>query len=273
MKILSLSPPAPILMTSQEETTELWTRFCGAVHDSLTKSASRTLPSFQHSCQSLWPRFIAPIIAGSHTSREFSKLLIASRGHFQDEALLNPSIISVPSSGSTTAPVAIPLAKQSQSSSDLATLLPIVARLLLLAAYLASHNASRHDLTVFSTFHNGKKKKRGGYSVSRGRSGTKHRKIARKLLGAHSFVMERMMAIFVAVRNEWAAAEGVGSSGLDGDIGLAIATLASLQLLVRVGLAADPMDRSARWRINAGWETIRAVGRSIGVEVEDWLVE
>ncbi|KAG6030077.1 hypothetical protein E4U41_000211, partial [Claviceps citrina] len=104
----------------------------------------------------------------------------------------------------------------------------------------------------------------------------KHRKIARKLLGAHAFVLERMMAIFEAVRSEWAPPPdrggGVCGSGLDGDVGMAIATLASLRLLVRVG-AGDLMDRAGKWRINVGWEAIRGMGRSIGVEVEDWLIE
>lgn len=82
-----------------------------------------------------------------------------------------------------------------------------------------------------------------------------------------------MMAIFEAVRSEWSP-EGstVGAAGLDGDIGMAIATLASLRLLVRVG-AGDMMDRSGKWRINVGWEAIRGIGRSIGVEIEEWLIE
>ncbi|CAM1509381.1 Fc.00g031200.m01.CDS01 [Cosmosporella sp. VM-42] len=267
VRILALRPPEPISGTTQQDTTDLWTRFCAAVHDSLTKSASRTLPSFRHSCTTLWPRFTAPIVAGTHTPKEFSKLLIAGRVHFQDESLLNPSIVSSRTkglpNGITTAP--------SKSSSDLTNLLPTTARLLLLAAYLASHNATRHDLTLFSTFHTGRKRRRGGISARGPRS--KHRKIARKLLGAHAFVLERMMAIFAAVRREWADSSGVGAAGLDGDVGMAIATLASLRLLVRVGGQGDVMDRGGKWRINVGWEVIRGIGRSIGVEVEEWLID
>jgi origin recognition complex subunit 5 len=82
-----------------------------------------------------------------------------------------------------------------------------------------------------------------------------------------------MMAIFEAVRGEWSPeGSGVSTSGLDGDIGMAIATLASLRLLVRVG-TGDMMDRSGKWRINVGWEAIRGIGRSIGVELEEWLIE
>ncbi|KAK7414751.1 hypothetical protein QQX98_006435 [Neonectria punicea] len=267
VRILSLTPPDAITGATQQETTDLWTRFCAAVHDSLTKSASRTLPSFRHSCHALWPRFTAPVVAGTHTPKEFSKLLIAARVHFQDESVLNPSIVSVRPGETDTA-----IAKSSVPTTDLTNLLPTTARLLLLAAYLASHNATRHDLTLFSTYHHGRKRRRGGFA-SRNATRTKHRKIARKLLGAHAFVLERMMAIFAAVRSEWAESSAVGAAGLDCDVGMAVATLASLRLLTRVGGAGDVMDRGGKWRINVGWEVIRGIGRSIGVEVEEWLID
>lgn len=157
---------------------------------------------------------------------------------------------------------------------ELTALLPTVARLLLLSAYLASHNAARHDLTLFSTHYHGRKRRRGGgFASSRGTPRSKHRKIARKLLGAHAFVLERMMAIFEAVRTEWTENRLIGTTGLDGDVGMAVATLASLRLLVRAGGGGDMMDRGGKWRINVGWEVVRGIGRSIGVEVEEWLIE
>ncbi|KAG5982174.1 hypothetical protein E4U55_002216 [Claviceps digitariae] len=314
VRILALSPPpTPIPSLTPQETRDLWTRFCAAVHDAFVRSAARTLPSFRHSCRALWPRFIAPVLAGTHSHKEFSKLLVAVRARFQDESLLNPSIVAVrpdvscaaaascPSTqshtttakydGGDTVPLPPPKSEpkpQSQpthttpasfAAADLTALLPIAARLLLLAAYLASHNPTKHDLTLFSTYHHGRKRRRGGGFVASRTAGhprTKHRKIARKLLGAHAFVLERMLAIFEAVRTEWAPEDSsaalVGAGGLDGDLGMAIATLASLRLLVRVG-AGDMMDRAGKWRVNVGWESIRGIGRSIGVEVEDWLIE
>ncbi|KAK1688532.1 origin recognition complex subunit 5 C-terminus-domain-containing protein [Colletotrichum godetiae] len=305
IKIISASPPSPTPTTTQDDTDFLWTRFVGAVCDALTTSASRTLPSCRHSCDALWARFTAPILARTHGPREFSKLLIASRVHFQDESLLNPSIVSIklgnPSS-TTAAPTTrlnghtpagtpskhgTPSSKHgttahtalSTATADLTTLLPTTTRLLLLAAYLASHNAPRHDLTLFSTYHHGRRKRRGGGFVApkRGRP-SKHKKISRKLLGAHAFVLERMLAIFAAVRSEWAAADvggfgTVGGSVVDGDVGMAISTLASLRLLMKVGTAGDPMDRGGKWRINVGWDIIRGVGRSVGIEVEEWLID
>ncbi|KAJ0352161.1 hypothetical protein KNSL1_002807 [Colletotrichum chrysophilum] len=243
-----------------------------------------------HSCEALWPRFVAPILARTHGPREFSKLLIASRVHFQDESLLNPGIVSIGPGATTSGPAVngngVPPGTPSKHAAqqvpnppttDLTTLLPTTARLLLLAAYLASHNAAKHDLVLFSTFHHGRKKRRGGGFVApkRGRP-SKHRKISRKLLGAHAFVLERMLAIFAALRAEWAADSIFGSgsaSVVDGDVGMALSTLASLRLLMKVGTAGDPMDRGGKWRINVGWDIIRGVGRSLGIEVEEWLID
>ncbi|KAK3386999.1 origin recognition complex subunit 5 C-terminus-domain-containing protein [Podospora didyma] len=305
--LAATDPPATLPGTTPEGTTDLWARFTAAVHDALARAASRTLPAFRHACAALWPRFTAPVVAGTHGAREFSKLLIAARVHFQEEKLLDPGIVAVPPSQPPTTtnttitngvaaanhpPKLQPLPLQQKVSSsvqhapDLAALLPTTARLLLLAAYLASHNATKHDLVLFSTHHHGRRRRRGGLSVGsmggRGRGGgaNKHRKIARKLLGAHAFVLERMLAIFAAVRSEWDAKSRAGMAGggeaIDADIGMAIATLASLRLLVRVGGAAgngDPLDRGGKWRVNVGWEVVRGLGRSMGVEVEEWLIE
>ncbi|KAK4239249.1 origin recognition complex subunit 5 C-terminus-domain-containing protein [Achaetomium macrosporum] len=304
ISILSTTPPPPLPNTTPSETADLWARFTAAVHDALARAASRTLPSFRHACTALWPRFTAPIHAGTHTSREFSKLLVAARMHFQDESLLDPGVLAVsPQPGNnksttntTNTTGSIVLHKQgragigagARAGSDLATLLPTIPRLILLASYLASHNATRHDLTLFSTHHHGRRHRGGGGLSSRGGGQrSKHRKIARKLLGAHAFVLERMLAIFAAVRGEWetraaASTTGTGRKGGrweekgekgDADIGMAIATLASLRLLVRVGGAGDPMDCGGKWRVNVGWEVIRGLGRAVGVEVEEWLID
>ncbi|KAK4133027.1 hypothetical protein BT67DRAFT_480073 [Trichocladium antarcticum] len=287
VSILSTSPPASLPNTSREETTDLWARFTAAIHDSLARAASRTLPTFRHACTALWPRFTAPIHAGTHTAREFSKLLIAARVHFQDETLLDPGVLvaitnPAPNPTISTTTTTTTTIQKPNPGADLASLLPTIPRLLLLAAYLASHNAARHDLVLFSTHHHGRRRRGGrGLSVGGARGAgpgrSKHRKIARKLLGAHAFVLERMLAIFAAVRGEWdprGRGDDHGGEG-DADIGMAIATLASLRLLVKVGggVGGDVMDCGGKWRVNVGWEVIRGLGRSVGVEVEEWLIE
>ncbi|ROW04134.1 hypothetical protein VSDG_00727 [Cytospora chrysosperma] len=305
VKILSAAPPPmPLPKSTAAETADLWARFCGAVHDALTRSAARTLPALELACNALWRRFTAPVREGNLGPRDFSKLLIASRVHFQDETLLDPGIIrrhgpaepnkkqqqqqpsadKKDSSGISTrapappsSPPPPPIATTTTTTTSLAALLPSTARVLLIAAYLASHNATRHDLALFSTYHHSRRRRRGGGAGAGPRS--KHRKIARKLLGAHAFVLERMMAIFTAVCREWGCTIGGGSAAagdaMDADVGMALATLSSLRLLVRAGGASggDPLDRGGKWRVNVGWEVIRSLGRSMNVEVEEWLVE
>ncbi|KAK0673455.1 putative origin recognition complex subunit 5 [Cercophora samala] len=286
ISILSLTPPPPITpTTTPSETLDLYTRFIAAVHDSLSRSASRTLPSLTQACHTLWPKFTLPILNRTHTVKEFTKLIVLARVHFQDESLLDPTLsLSPPSSSLTPNPV---------KTTDLANLLPTTARFLLLSAYLASHNPTKTDLTLFSTFHHGRKRRRGGFSSGVGggvagggrggrKKGSQHRKIARKLLGAHAFVLERMLAIFMAVRTEWDPASrgrirnGVvegGEEEVDNDVYMSIATLASLRLLVKVGGGGDVTDLGGKWRVAVGWEVVRGLGRSVGVEVEEWLIE
>lgn len=288
VKILSTAPPESLANSTATEAADLWTRFCGAVHDALTRSAARTLPALELACNALWRRFTAPIREGNLGPRDFSKLLIASRVHFQDETLLDPGIVrhhgpagaskqlsanGEDSSSNKTPAQKTPLPAVTTSTKSLAALLPSTARVLLIAAYLASHNATRHDLTLFSTYHHNRRRRRGGGAGAPGPR-SKHRKIARKLLGAHAFVLERMMAIFTAVRQEWGVGGG-GGDAMDADVGMALATLSSLRLLVRAGGASggDPLDRGGKWRVNVGWEVIRSLGRSLNVEVEEWLIE
>jgi origin recognition complex subunit 5 len=280
VKILSAEPCEPLPGVSAQDLAELQIRFLGAVHDAVVKPAARTLPAFKEACTALWPKFTAPIVAGSHGAREFSKLLVAARMHLQNESFLDPPLVAPlePKVALLQAKTASKPASKSLAA-ELALLLPTTARLLLVAAYLASHNATRHDLTLFSTFHHGRKRRGGGgLSVpgagnSRRGPRSKHRKIARKLLGAHAFVLERMLAIFAAVQAEWDGRPATAAVHLDADVGMALATLARLRLLVRVGTAGDLLDRSGKWRVNVGWELVKGLGRSMGIEVEEWLVE
>ncbi|KAF4120956.1 origin recognition complex subunit 5 [Geosmithia morbida] len=285
IRILALTPPAePSMVTDDKDALDfLWPRFCAAVHDALVRSAAHSLPAFRHACDTLWPRFVAPIQKGTYETRDFSKLLVASRSHFHDETLLNPSIVSVvihqphSSTSSSSAPITTP-ANAAVASTDLSALLPRTARVLLLCAYLASHNAPRHDVTLFSTHYQKKRRRRGGGPTATGGQRS-HRKIARKLIGAHAFVLERMLAIFSAVRVEWglvtetSAGPGGGKGALDADVAMAMATLTSLRLLNRIGIGGDVMDRGGKWRINVGWDVVRGVGRGMGVEVDEWLID
>jgi origin recognition complex subunit 5 len=88
-----------------------------------------------------------------------------------------------------------------------------------------------------------------------------------------------MLAIFHAIKED---AEDRGRLGTGrevtagaADILMAIATLASLRLLIRIGSAnaGDTLDGGSRYRVAVGWEVVRAIARSVGVEAEDYLAE
>lgn len=51
-----------------------------------------------------------------------------------------------------------------------------------------------------------------------------------------------------------------------------VATLTSLRLLVKAS-ALDPLDGSAKWRVNVGWDYVRGVARSVKFDIEDRLAE
>ncbi len=201
------------------------------------------------------------MLAGTHAPREFSRLVVAARVHLQDESILDPGVIAVTAPNSQPPAAAgipsVPGGQQpgGQKTTDLAALLPTTARLLLLSAYLAAHNAAKHDLALFSTHHHGRRRRRGGMLGSSRQRG-RHRKISRKLLPAHAFPLERMQAIFVTVKGEWAASSGAANTGpdagLDSDVGMAIATLSSLRLLVKVG-AGRRSHGSCRKVESNGW--------------------
>lgn len=71
----------------------LWSRFCGAVWDSIGQGAARDIISFRDVCERLWNPFVQPVVDGNYGVRDFMKLMVKNRGLFQGEAALIESII------------------------------------------------------------------------------------------------------------------------------------------------------------------------------------
>jgi origin recognition complex subunit 5 len=156
-----------------------------------------------------------------------------------------------------------------------------MTRLLLIAAYLASYTPARTDTLLFMKSNaplrarKRKKSHAAALSAPAPRPGTvRHRKIARKLLGPQGFAAERMLAIFWALVHNNDGGIALGVAGLApgaADTAMAVATLASLRLVVRTSPAADVLDASTKWKVNIGWDVVRSVARSVGVEVEEYF--
>jgi origin recognition complex subunit 5 len=217
----------------------------------------------------LWRDFVAPIVDGTFGTRDFSRLMVKQRHMFQtDNAVLDRIISSqddakeaAAGGGLLAAPNTKTLAKRKTIQHDL----PYYTTHLVISAYLASYNPSRTDTTYFMKHTDKRKNKRRVYSNS-GVTKSKHRRISRHLLTPSPFPLDRLLAIFRSLLE--------GSVPQLADIYTQIATLTSMRLLVRVGGAAgaDPLDAGARWRVNFGWEWVRSLGRTVNIEVGEYLV-
>ncbi|KAG9242183.1 origin recognition complex subunit 5 C-terminus-domain-containing protein [Calycina marina] len=271
-QILSHIVPTPQLSGGEGETKDVWFRFCGIVWDSLSKHSSADLVSMRSLCFRLWPRFIRPILDGTHTAKEFSKVMVVSKYLFQDEAALVPSIVS-------EAKIPIGTDVPRTMPHGIASQLPYYSRLLLVAAYFASHNKPATDQLFFMKGAAPKRRKKGGGTAKTRTSISNHRKISRKLLGPQAFIMERMLAIFSAIladadgRGKYAKGRAFGDVAGSSDVQMAIATLMSLRLIIKTSNSGDVLEGTSKYRVAVNWDVIRAVARSVGVEPEDYLEE
>jgi origin recognition complex subunit 5 len=250
----------------------LWGRFLQAVYDSLSKHTGRDLVSFKNTAMRLWSPFAEPVVSGQFGTRDFSRLMVNRRHLFQLEdsvldRIISPTTDSKEEGGATTAAAR---SEKTRPTNMTVHTLPYFTTHLLLAAYLASYNPSRTDVTYFMKHTDKRKNKRrapsaASFAVTSKKTGSKHRKISRHLLTPSPFTLDRLLAIFRALLE--------GSVPQVADLYTQIATLTSLRLLVRAGAGGtDVLEAGTRWRVNFGWEYARALGRSVNLEVGEYLV-
>ena len=257
---------------SNEDDVWLWSRFCGAVWDSLGKGAARNIVGFRRTCERLWAPFVQPIRDGKFGTRDFSKLMVRNRGLFQAEGALIEGIIptcftenkrNIIACKISFLGLASSLLTQKQIATD-SHELPYYTKYLLLAAYLASFNPARQDQVYFMKSSEKKRRKKGGGTA--GGRPAKHRKIQRKLLGPQPFVLERMLAIFHAI-----APHSLPSG--TADVMTQTATLASLRMLLKTPNTADVLDAGTKWRVNASYEYVKRLAKEVRFDVESYLAD
>jgi origin recognition complex subunit 5 len=250
-----------------EDDAWLWGRFIAAVFDSLVKHTGRDLISFRSCVMKLWRPFVEPVCSGQFGTRDFSRLIINRRQLFQVEDSVLDRIIENAETDkpATTNGVSEPATPSKRRLAKMTVhTLPFYTTHLLIAAYLASYNPSRTDVTYFMKHTDKRKGKRRAPSTSVANS-MKARKISRHLLTPSPFPLDRLLAIFRALID--------GSVPQVADLYTQIATLTSLRLLVRAGAGSnDALEAGGRWRVNFGWEYARALGRSVNIEVGEFLV-
>ena len=215
----------------------------------------------------LWRDFVAPIARGDFGTRDFSRLMVNRRHLFQGEEAVLDRIIA-PKPAATNGH--IDPAGTTRPAPGLVHTLPFYTTHLLIAAYLASYNPARTDVTYFMKHTDKRKNKRRAPTAASlsttSIAGVKHRRIPRHLLTPSPFSLDRLLAVFRAL-----LVDGVPQTA---DLYTSVATLTSLKLLVRTGIggASDALEAGGRWRVGFGWEFVRGLGRSVGVEVGEYLV-
>jgi origin recognition complex subunit 5 len=243
--------------THTEDKDWLWPRFCAAVWDSLAQSCARDLASFRDVCHKIWRPFVAPIHKGDFGTRDFSRLLVAQRKLFQDEAVLSDSIISTSTERTTTI---------KSKSNDL----PYYAKYIILAAYLASSNPARLDQIYFMKSSERKRRKKGGGTArSGGGKPSQNRKLPRHLLAPTPFPLDRLLSILYAILpHDFRSTI---------DIYAQIATLASLRLLVRAGGigGSDALEAGGKWKVGpaVSWEYVQGLAQTLDFALLDYVAE
>ncbi|XP_017132623.1 origin recognition complex subunit 5 [Drosophila elegans] len=138
--------------------------------------------------------------------------------------------------------------------------LPYYAKFLLIAAFLASHNAASQDKRLFVK-HHGKQRKRMQMVNARAKTTEK----MSTTLGPKSFSIDRLLAIFYAILEE--------KVGLTCNLLSQISTLVHLKLLSFVSGEQNIMDGSARLQCTIGLEFVMQIGKVVGFNVRQYLCD
>ncbi|KAL5445457.1 hypothetical protein PMIN07_004679 [Paraphaeosphaeria minitans] len=254
-----------------EDDAWLWGRFTATVYDALSRHTGRDVVSFRLAALRLWRPFVEPIVQGTFGTRDYSRLMVNRRALFQvedsvlDRIIADNSILGTNINGANNSVVPTKPSTRRRVRT-IAHDLPYYTTHLLIAAYLASYNPSRTDVTYFMKHTDKRKNKRRAPSATAGVTKSKHRKISRHLLTPSPFPLDRLLAIFRSLLVE--------SVPQVADLYTQIATLTSMRLLVRTGGvgSSDVLDPGAKWRVNFGWEYARSLGRGVNLEVGEYLV-
>lgn len=211
----------------------------------------------------LWSPFVSSIVDGTYGSRDFSKLMVAKRALFQNDEYLVDEI------GWRESDVNRRQASH-RTASDSEPMMPALSIYVLCATYLASYNPSRLDSIYFMEWSEKKRKRRGGKGGGpRGRA-PKYQKIPRRALPPGSFPLPRLLAILSAIYPTPLP------PSIASDVLTTIASLTACRLMSRAGaggIGGDALEEGAKWKANVGWDYVVKLGRSVGLEMQDWSAE
>ncbi|BFZ62286.1 hypothetical protein YB2330_003375 [Saitoella coloradoensis] len=236
-----------------------WPRFVDTIQKTLGINSAEQL---QGACERLWPRFLKPLRNGRESWSP------GTGGTFM--GLYRSAVASGLFRGEEGVRARLLLGDEGEEGGRVGQYdLPYTAKMLLIAAFLASYNPARLDTRYFSKGGGAPTRRRKGGAVAK-EIRKQDAKISQRLLGPRPFPLERMLAIFHSLLDE---EDNAGLMRGNVDVSRQVATLGTLRLLVKTGAGDGVGDGGGRWRVNVGWEVVRGLGRSIGVEVERFLAE
>ncbi|KTW26135.1 hypothetical protein T552_03028 [Pneumocystis carinii B80] len=228
----------------------LWQKFCRIIWDTFGSVIEGDFDLFFSISKKLWPIFIEPIKEGKATNKDIIKLYKFS----QQAAELSSSKAILEELSKLTYHKGFIHDFESQSVTDLSW----ASKYLIIASYLASYNPPKYDFALFSRFKDHTKKRK---RIKKPTSTM----ISQRLIGPKSFVLERMLTIFLAIQSN----EDI----LTFDIYTQIENLATLKMIIRTSLTSDKLDSASRWKVNVSWNFVQKIAKSVGFELEDYLIE
>lgn len=265
---------------------DFWRQYAKIIVDLFFAYTGSDLVLLSDICEKVWPSFIAPVLDGTYTQREFVKVYRESRALLNNDSIINNSSILEYST----------LQEEAEPGSVNVNDLTYHCKFILIASYLASFVEPKYDLHFFSRIKSNKGKTRRSRATKNGFLSKDD--IDNRLLSPNYFDLERLRAIVsVIYRNE---AETLNKTNLEFlnfyqdhteaelakkdeefakftfnpniDMNSQIATLASLGLITRT-YALDILSSKIRWKCNISWPMVEDISNDIRFPIQHYLSE
>ncbi|KAH8353782.1 hypothetical protein KR059_011468 [Drosophila kikkawai] len=220
--------------------------------------ACRDLPELQLTARKCFAVYLEPVLDGAVEASDISRLWRHIAGPLR--AALTQIYMRIEKPLEECAESSASLEDQSVRKLAQSLELPYYAKFLLIAAFLASHNAANQDKRLFVK-HHGKQRKRMQTVNARAKTTEK----MSTTLGPKSFSIDRLLAIFYAILEE--------KVGLTCNLLSQISTLVHLKLLSFVSGEQNIMDGSARLQCTVGLEFVLQIGKVVGFNVRQYLCD
>ncbi len=240
-------PPEALQTCSTKELSDLYHVYCDIIYITFSPSF-RSITLLRRLAHDLWPEFIKHADGEAAGVRKYRFLIAKFRDFLKKDDTLG-RLFS--------------LDRENRGPKFTAAVsFPTTMKFVLIACYLGSHNPPRLDVRYFSKSREARRRRAPS---------TPRKNETVRGIGPRYFELERMLAIFLAIRDEEASVVE-GPQRISADILSQVSTLYSLKLLLRQ-TSTDLLDSRGRWKVNVGLDQIKQIARSIEFPLETYLAE